>query len=332
MVLNLADVQANVQDDIDYNLIDELRMGSPLLLDRLQFDDSVVPGVGGGTLTAGYTRLMSTRPAHTRQVNTEYPAFEAKKKRVTTDLIPIGARYNLDRVIARLGATSEVAFQQTQAVRATIAKFNDLFINGEAGHDFDDAAPEFEGIDSIVTGTITEWSDNGTAFDFDTIVSKENALAVTRQLRAWLRKFDGRPDVFMVNEDGAAFLDAINDWITYYNAVTTAWGLEIPTFAGIPYIDLGTKPGTVDQDGVLTGEADEDWVIPTSPSGVTTIYAARFGLDSVHGYATPGNLFFQALPDFSGAGAVKPGEVELGPVAIAAKKVRGVGAFRVKVR
>jgi len=329
-MLTLADVQANTADDIDYNLIDELRMGSPWLLDRLVFDDTVVPGTAGGTLTAGYKRLQATRPAHTRQVNTEYPAFEAKTKRVTVDLIPIGARYNLDRVIARIGATSEVAFQQQQAVRATVAKFNDLFINGEAGLDFDTAAPEFEGIDSIVTGTITEWTDAGNPWDFNTITDKAGALAVTRQLRAWLRKFDGKPDVFMVNEDGAAFLDRVNDWITYYNAVNDSFGNEVPTFAGIPYVDLGTKPGTIDQDGVLTGEDAEDFVIPTV-SGVTTIYAARFGLDSVHGYATPGNLFFQALPDFQSAGAVKPGEVELGPVAIAAKKTRGVGAFRVKV-
>lgn len=332
MVLTLNDVQANVADDIDYNLIDELRMGSPLLLDALVFDDTVVPGTAGGTLTAGYRRLQSTRPGHTRQVNTEYPAFEAKTKRVTVDLVPLGARYNIDRVIARIGATSEVAFQQTMAVQATIAKFNDLFINGEAGRDFDDVNPEFEGIDSIVTGTITEWTDNGNAFDFDTITDKAAALAVTQQLRAWLRKFDGKPSVFMVNDDGAGFLDKINDWITYYNAVTTSFGQEIPTYAGIPYINLGSKPGTVDQDGVLTGEVEEDDVIPTDVNGVTTIYAARLGIDSVHGYATPGNLFFQALPEFASAGAVKPGEVELGPVAIAAKRVRGLGAFRVKVR
>jgi len=332
MVLSLADVQANVADDIDYNLINELRMGSPMLLDRLVFDDTVTPGTAGGTLTAGYRRLQSTRPAHTRQVNTEYPAFEAKTKRVTVDLVPMGARYNIDRVIARIGATSEVAFQQSQAISATLALFNDMFINGEAGHDFDDVAPQFEGIDSIVTGTLTEWTDNGSPFDFDTITDKAGALAVSRQLRAWLRTFDGAPSVFMVNKDGAAFLDQVNDWLTYYTTVSSDFGQEIPTYAGIPYIELGTKPGTIDADGVLTGEAAEEDVIATSETGVTSIYAARLGLDSVHAYATPGNLFFQALPDFASAGAVKPGEVELGPLAIAAKRVRGVGAFRVKVR
>ena len=49
------------------------------------------------------------------------------------------------------------------------------------------------------------------------------------------------------------------------------------------------------------------------------------------GISTTGDLFAQWLPNFDDAGAVKPGEVELGPVAIAAKRTRGAGAFRVKV-
>lgn len=332
MVLSLADVQANAQDDIDYNLINELRRGSPFLLDALVFDDVVVPGTGGGTLTTGYTRQVNTRPAHTRQVNTEYPAFEVKRERKTVDLVPLGARYNLDRVIARLGATSEVAFQQLEAVDATVKKFNDLFINGEAGRDFDSASPEFEGIDSIITGTVTEWTDNGQAFDFDTFASKADALKATQQLRAWLRKFDGRPDVFLVNDDGAAWLDIVNDWINYSSAVTTSFGQEIPTYGNIPYVNLGTKATIVNQADILSGATEEDDVIATSADGVTSIYGVRFGLDSVHGVCTPGNLFFQSLPDFTSTGAVKAGEVELGPVAVVAKKTRGAGAFRVKVR
>lgn len=331
MAITLADIQANTQDDIDWTTINELRMGSPFLLNRLQFDDVVVPGTNGGTLTAGYTRLKSTRPAHTRQQNTEYPAFESKREKVTVDLIPIGARYNIDRIYAKVGASSEVEFQQGQAVTAVIAKFNDLFINGTAGSDFSDVTPEFEGLDAIVTGMITESYATGTTpWDFDTITSKADALAVTRALRTWLRKFDGKPDAFFVNDDGAAFLDAVNDWINYYNAVNDSFGNDVPTFAGIPYVNLGTKPGTVDQDDVLTGDVSEDWIIPTT-AGVTSIYGVRFGLDSVHGYSIPGTLFSQWLPDFTTAGAVKPGEVELGPVALAAKRVRGVGAFRVKV-
>lgn len=334
MPITLADIAANTQDDIDFSLIEELRMGSPYLLNALQFDDVVVPGTNGGTLTAGYTRLQNSRSASTRQVNTEYPAFEAKKKRVTVDLVPLGARYNLDRVIARLGAASEVSFQQSQALTGVISKFNDLAINGVTGADFDSANPSFEGLDAIVSGTIMDsYSTGTTPWDFDTLTAKSDALKVTTALRAWLRRFVRKPDVFFVNEDGATFLDTVNDWIDYYNAVNNSFGVEVPTFANIPYVDLGMKPGDYDQDDILDGTTPEsdNWIIPTT-AGVTTIYGVCFGLDGLHGLSTPGQLFFNALPDFTSAGAVKPGEIELGPVAIAAKQVRAVGAFRVKVR
>ena len=335
MPITLADVQSNTADDIDYSIIEEIRQNSEYLINALTFDDTVTPGTGGGTLTAGYQRMKSMRSATTRQVNTEYPAFEAKRQKVTVDLVPVGARYNLDRVIARVGAVAEVSFQQSQAVKATVAKFGDLFINGTAGHDFDSATPEFEGLDSIVTGTITDFDNAGAPWDFDTITDKATALAATQKLRQWIRRFVRRPDVLFVNEDSAAWLDMLNDYIGYYNPQSSAFGVEVPTFAGIPYVDLGLKAGAYEQDDLDDGTVSmtgSDAIIGTD-AGVTSIYGVCYGIDAVHGYSVAGGgLFFQALPDFQSAGAVKPGEVELGPVAIAVKQTRAAGAFRVKVQ
>lgn len=336
MPITLADVASNLEDDFDFAIVEEIRQNSEYLLNALTFDDVVMPGTNAGTLTTGYQRMKSMRSATTRQVNTEYPAFEAKRQKVTVDLVPIGARYNLDRVIARIGAINEVNFQQSQAVKATIAKFGELFINGSAGRSFDDAVPEFEGLDSIVTGTVTDWDNAGSPWDFDTITDKASALAATRQLRAWIRSFVRRPDVLFLNEDAHAWLDSLNDWIGYYNPQSSAFGSTVPTFDGIPYVDLGLKPGAYDQDdlddGTITATGS-DAIIGTN-AGVTSIYGVVYGLDGVHGYSTPGpdGLFFQALPQFGSAGAVKPGEVELGPVAIAVKQTRAAGAFRVKVQ
>jgi hypothetical protein len=66
----------------------------------------------------------------------------------------------------------------------------------------------------------------------------------------------------------------------------------------------------------------------TGAGGLTDIYAVRFGLDAFHGVAVPGNLVNQWLPDFSTAGAVKTGEVEMGPVAVVLKASRGAGVLR----
>lgn len=321
MVISLADVQVTTADDITYNLIDETRKNS-FLMNALQWDDVVTPGTNGGSLTTGYTRLKTERSADTRKENTEYPAREAKKERVTVDLVPMGARYNIDRIYARLGdaLTNEVIFQQNEARKATVAKFTDLFINGVAA-DFTEDVPEFDGLDAIVSGTSTESFGTGTtAHQFQAITDKAGAMAAKRALSAWLRTMDGQPDVFFVNQDGAAWLEQIADWIGFYTQTENEWGNAVSSYRGIPYIDLGEKDGSSDP------------IIGTDAGGVTTIYAVRFGLDSVHGYTTAGgNVLDQWLPDFTVAGAVKPGEVELGPVAIAAKRTKGVGAFRVRV-
>ena len=65
-----------------------------------------------------------------------------------------------------------------------------------------------------------------------------------------------------------------------------------------------------------------------NPGGLTDIYAVRFGLDGFHGVAVPGNLINTWLPDFSTAGAVKTGEVEMGPVAVVLKSSRAAAVLR----
>lgn len=321
MVLTLEDIQVTTADDIQYNLIDETRKSS-FLLNAIQWDDTVTPGTNGGTLTAGYVRLKTERAADTRKENTEYPAREAKKERHTVDLVPMGARYNIDRVYARMGdaLTNEVVFQQAEARKATIAKFHDLFINGVAA-DFTEDVPEFDGLDAIVTGTTTESFGTGTTpHQFHNLTDKAGAMGAKRALSAWMRSMDGQPNVFFVNKEGAAWLEQIADWIGFYTQTENEWGNAVASYRGIPYVDLGEKDGSSDP------------IIETDENGVTTIYAVRFGLDSVHGYSMKGGEVLQTwLPDFTTAGAVKPGEVELGPVAIAAKRTKGVGAFRVRV-
>lgn len=319
MAITLEDLQATVADDIDYNVIDETRRNS-LLLDSLQFDQAVTPGTAGGTLTYGYTRLDARRAADTRQENHEYPAREAKKKRQTVDLIPVGARFNIDRVYARIGAVDETAFQMSEANKASIAKIQDQFINGVAA-DFTEDVPEIGGLDAAVTGTTTESFATGTTpWDFSNITTKEQALQFRQAFRAWLRKLDGAPTMFITGDEGQGLLEMIGDWTTYYTETTDDLDRNIARFGNTPVVNPGVKDGS------------NDPIVGIDDDGVTSIYAVRLGLDSVHGVTTAGSPLLQTwLPDFERAGAVKPGEVEYGPLALAYKKTRGIGAFRVKV-
>ena len=88
------------------------------------------------------------------------------------------------------------------------------------------------------------------------------------------------------------------------------------TYGGIRLIDAGKRAGE-NQD-----------VIPAT-DGKTDLYAVRFGLDGFHGVSTAGgNLVSQWTPDFDTPGAVKTGEVELGPVGVALKKTKAAAVAR----
>jgi hypothetical protein len=65
-----------------------------------------------------------------------------------------------------------------------------------------------------------------------------------------------------------------------------------------------------------------------NPGGLTDLYAVRFGLDGFHGVAVPGQLVKQWPPDFTTAGAVKTGEVEMGPVAVVLKATKAAAVLR----
>lgn len=64
-------------------------------------------------------------------------------------------------------------------------------------------------------------------------------------------------------------------------------------------------------------------------TGLTDLYAVRMGLDGFHGVSTVGGQMVSSwLPDFSTAKAVKTGEVEMGPVAVALKATKAAAVFR----
>lgn len=327
--VTLAQAKANLTNPVDLAVIDETRKFGGVLLERMPFDPAVSPVGGGGALTYGYTRLLTERGAGFRRVNTEYVTQTATRERKQVDLVPLGGTFEVDRVLARSGpaATGEVSFQLSQLIKSTVQKFADEFVNGTSGapDSFDTATPGFDGIDKIVTGSITEkvgvspWYGWGTAVANTS--SRDQAESALDELTEWLMTMDGTPSVILGNYQGIARLQALARRATVLNRLEDAFGQEVVTFRGIPMMNLGEKPAS-----------SADIVRTSAPAagvkGYGTLYAVRFGLDAVHGVTTPGPMVQTWLPQFQLPGAVKTGEIEMGPVAIACKRVRAVGAFR----
>ena len=158
MPVTLAQAKLNTTDDLQIGIIDEFAKSS-FILNNIPFHDCVSPVGGGGTLTYGYTRLITQPTAQFRAVNSEYTPSEVQKQRYTTDLKVFGGSYEVDRIIADMGGIAdEVALQASQKVKAASALFSDTIINGDSATN----PLVFDGLDVAVTGSDTEYIPDAT--------------------------------------------------------------------------------------------------------------------------------------------------------------------------
>jgi len=327
MPVTLAQAQVNTLNDVDFNVIDNLRRYS-WLLDQIVFDDTVTPGTGGATLTYGYTRLTTAAPAAFRALNTEYTPGQATRTRYTVDLKPMGGAFSVDRVLANLGpaATNELTFQLQQLLTSVRIRFCQEVILGDTAVD----ATGFDGLDKALTGTTTELT-TSTNWTPATINTQVLANAELDKLDEWLSRIvpshtgggdQGAPGALppgrkaiLGNTKSIMRLKALARWASLATSAKDDLGRQIDMYGDWVLVDLGDR---------MDGSAP---IIPIS-SNATAIYAVTFGLDAFHGVSTSGPLVQTWMPDFSSAGAVKSGEVEMGPVAMVLKNTKAAGVYR----
>lgn len=318
MAITLEEAKKNVQDDLQMGVIDEFQK-SNWILEHIPFDDAVSPTGGGATPTYSYTRLKTQPTAEFREINKEYTPSEVTKERHTVDIKVFGGSYEIDRVIANMGGiVGEVELQQAQKIKAAQALFNDTFINGDTGVN----TKCFDGLDKALTGSSTEYNTT-TAIDLSTadMVTKNHQYFLD-MLDEFLGGLDGTPSFIAGNNKLISKIRACARRASMYQITKDNWGNQVESYAGIPFVDLKTKPGTNDEVVEIDGT-----------EGTTSLYAARLGMDGLHAVSFAGVVPVQVwLPDFSTAGAVKKGEVEMN-AAIALKASKAAGVFRkIKVK
>lgn len=310
MPVTLAQARQNTTDALDLSIIDEFRTNS--ILDLITFDDVVNPAGGGATLTYGYRRLAELADASFRALNTEYTPSEVTTTRHTTDLKVLGGAFQIDRVLSNLGpaATNEVALQMQQKVRAVQAEFGNAVINGDSAVNED----SFDGLSKALAGSTTENTDG---FDWSTVDDAGAALTVLDELDDFLGNLDDQPQAIITNKRVIARIRGAARRANMYTREAGPRDSYFETYGGVRLIDAGKKAGT-----------NED-VIPYEAGTGADLYAVRFGLDAFHGVSTAGgNLVKTWAPDFTSAGAVKTGEVELGPVGVVLKKTKAAAVVR----
>ena len=326
-VVTLAQAKLNATDDVDTLVIDEFQKQN-YLLNALQFDDVVNQAGNGATLTYGYQRLITQATAGFRAINSEYTPQEVTKQRFSVDLKPLGGSFQIDRVLNRIAAAAETTLQMQQKIKGATAQFTDAFINGDNAVD----ANSFDGISKALVSTSTELGAT-TVTDFSAIAAGNDtaffALDVVDELLALL---DGPAAVLMANSKLMSKLRGIARRAGYWteNQVQFDSGfLRVEQFGNVTVIDPGTKAGSNVDIIPVTAKA-LNAVGGASPAGnYTDLYTVRLGLDGVHGVAMSDAPLVQSwMPDFERAGAVKTGEVEMGPVAIAVKATKALAVRR----
>lgn len=307
MPVTLAEAQQNAQDDLSVSVIDEFRGNT--LLNLLTFDDCVSP-TGGGTLTYAYRRLATRSTAGFRAINSEYVPTEVTTAPVSVDLKPLGGSFQVDRVVSRVGPalSGAITLNMSQKIKSARDTFGDAIINGDSTAD----ANSFEGLNKILDGTGQEIS--GAAYDWSAL-DEAKSQAVIDTLDEFLANIDGGVSVIAGNRRVLAAVRSAARRVGYYDRAPGAAGTTVETYAGIPLYDTGYRVNNAD-------------VIPVT-GGTTDLYAFRLGMDAVHGVSMAGSpLVQQWLPDFTTAGAVKTGEVEMGPVAVAVKASKSAAVLR----
>lgn len=317
-MITLEEAKKNVQDDLQMGVIDEFQK-SNWILEHIPFDDAVSPTGGGATPSYSYARLKTQPTAQFREINKEYTSSEVSKELHTVHIKVFGGSYEIDRVIASMGGiVSEVELQQAQKIKAAQALFNDTFINGDTGVD----AKAFDGLDKALTGSTTEYNADGVIDLSTSELVTQNYQYFLDMLDEFLLGLDGRPSFIAGNSKMIAKLRACARRASMYSINKDNWGNQVESYGDIPFIDLKTKPGT-----------NDDVVKTDSLSGKTSLYVARLAMDGLHAVSFAGVSPVQAwLPDYSTAGAVKKGEVEMN-AAIALKASKAAGVFRgIKVK
>lgn len=347
MPITLAQAEINARADIDHAVIRNLRQYS-WLWDQIVWDDTVTPGTGGASLVYGYTLLKTPRSGQFRRLNTEYTAQAASREQKSVPLKPFGGAFQIDRVLRNLGPsqTNEVTFQMQELLTGTTIRFQEEIINGDVAVDADG----FDGLDKLLTGASTEFIPNagGTAYaDWSpgTIVTQADANKQLDLIDKWLSKIvpskvgggdlgapGGLPagrKAILGNTESISRLRAIARWASVYTESKDNLDRDIEQYRGWTLVDLGdtamdTGPiipiETRDPDGVGAGG---------DITNLTDLYAVTFGLDSFHGAAMAGKPLVETfMPDWRAPGAVKSGEIEVGPAAMVLRNTKSAGVLR----
>ena len=299
MPITFAQAQQLSQPKLTKKVIDQFRTSA--LIDALPFDNTVKPA-GGNSLDYVYNRVKTFPGAASRVLNADYSPSEAVTESIPSRIAIFGGSFQLDRalILGEHEVVDHVQFQVEQKVKATIAQFHNMFINGNQAAPAIADSWEFDGLDVLLTGGDQEITPaNPIMLDTSTNISA-NWQAFLDQLRALEAVMDGAPTAYLMNQAMYAKFQSVMDRAGINLASKENYGRNVSVWGDSLVMALGNRPGNANP------------IIATDNDGITSIYAVRLGMDGVHGVSLAGGKLADVyLPNMQDASAVKTGAVEM---------------------
>ena len=293
-LLTLADVKVGLVDDLQATVIDEL-VKSTYLFEKIGFEP-VASLVGGGAgWSYAYNKVKEESTSEFRDINGKYTDSVALTERKNVDLKILGGSFSIDRALRDTGgAPEQVAFQLAQKIKAVKAGFCNAIVNGAVITD----SRQFDGLDTLLTGSSTEIVAGGTGFDLSTFTKvKDNAAEFVAVLDDFLSILVEKPDALMGNSKMINKIKAIAKIVGTNTETKDDFGRSIDAYDGIALIDLGEYKGAP---------------VVAINAGKTSLYAVKFGAQAFHAISPAGaSLVDTIAPDFTQASEQVRGLIEL---------------------
>jgi hypothetical protein len=302
--MTLEELKKGMSDKVFDKIVDIFLRESEIL-QMLPFDDCVSASGGGSTMKYKYLRKVLPATAQFRKLNGSYAASTATKQEFEAALAIMGGEVQLDRVLNKTaGKFDNLAYQIEEHIKAVISLFHNTLINGDAVTTAATDHPEFEGLDSMLAGTSTEFNAGGT-IDLSTIANlKNNADEFYEALTLLIKSTNA--DALLLNTQMIAKIQTVARILGYKTETEEAFGKKVTSIDGVRFMDMKNHYTVAD------GVAVPNSVVKVT-EGVTDIYAVKFDVnDGFHGISLAGSAVIDKyLPDFNAPGVMKNAEVEM---------------------
>lgn len=327
--MTLDELKKGMSDKVFGQIVDIFLRNSSIL-SELPFDDCVSANGGGSTLKYKYLRKVLPATAEFRKLNAEYGASVATKQEFEAALAIMGGKVQFDRVLNKAaGQFDNMAYQIEEHIKAIVSLFHYTLINGDATTTAATDHPEFQGLDSMLAGTTTEYGADK-VIDLSNIANtKTNADEFYEALTTLVNSTEA--DALIMNTKMISKIQTVARLLGYKTESEEAFGRKVISLDDVKFMDLQnyyTVSGTSASAQPVVKIKNRS--VGTAQTGLTDIYAVKFDVnDGFHGISLAGSsVIDQYLPDFGVEGkAVHDADVEM-VAATVLKNTQHAGVLR----